>query len=100
MRPGRNDVAVHYQISGLQLTELQKYTGDMCEAYGLDGRIYKYKGTRPIALYRWDLDCILDVIDLNLNDARNYPDQLSNGFMALSELRRTLKSEYQKTYKT
>ena len=45
MRPGKNDVAVLYQISGLQLTELQKYTGDMCDAFGLDERIYKYKST-------------------------------------------------------
>ena len=100
MKPGKNDVAVLYQISGLQLTELQKYTGDMCEAFGLDDRIYKYKGTRPIALYRWDLDCILDVIDLNLHAAGNYPDQLSEGYAALSELRSILKSEYEKTYGT
>ena len=39
MKPGKNDVAVLYQISGLQLTELQKYTGDMCEAFGLNDRI-------------------------------------------------------------
>ena len=100
MRPGKNDIAALYQISGLQLTELQKYTSDMCEAFGLEDRIYKYKGTRPIALYRWDLDCILDVIDLNLHNARNYPNQLSDGYSALSELRRSLKSEYQKTYET
>ena len=100
MRPRKKDVAVRYKISGLQLTELQKYTDDMCEAFGLGGRIYKYKGTRPIALYSWDLDCMLAVIDLNLNDARNYPDQLSEGYSALAELRRILKLEYQKTYET
>ena len=98
MKPGKNDLAVLQKISGLQLTELQKYTGDMVETFGLDERIYKYKGSRPISLYRWDLDCILDVIDLNLNDTRNYPDHLSEGYSALSELRRILKYEYQKTF--
>jgi len=85
-------------ISGIQLKELQKYTGDMCEAYGLDAKIERYKGTRPISLYRWDLDCILDVLDMALADRANYPNQDSANYLALNALRAGLKQEYKKTY--
>ena len=29
----------------------------LAEAFWLDGKIDKYKGARPITLYRWDLEC-------------------------------------------
>ena len=82
----------------MQLKELQKYTGDMCEAYGLDNKIERYKGTRPISFYRWDLDCILDVLDMALADKANYPNQDCPSYLALSALRADLKQEYKKTY--
>ena len=53
-------------ISGDELRELKRHTGSMAEAFGVDRKIEGYKGTRPITLYRWDLDCLMDVIDLAL----------------------------------
>jgi hypothetical protein len=82
----------------MQLTELQKHTGQMCEAYGLDSRIERYKGARPISFYRWDLDCILDVLDLNLTDEVLYPDKQSEGYKALSALSTALKQMYKDAY--
>ena len=76
MKPAKGDISVCMKISGLQLTELQRYSVEMCEAYGLDGKIEKYMGTRPISLYRWDLDCILDVLDLALDDNTAHPGSL------------------------
>ena len=99
MKPEKGDIPVRIKISGLQLAELQRYTGDMCEAYGLDGKIEKYKGTRPIALYRWDLDCILDVLDIVLDDRAGYPNQESSDYLALSMLRSSLKHAYEQTYR-
>ena len=98
MKPGKGDIKIHIRISGIQLNELQKYTGDMCEAYGLDAKIERYKGTRPISLYRWDLDCILDVLDMALADRANYPNQDSPNYLELNALRAGLKQEYKKTY--
>ena len=45
---------------------LQCLTGWMAEAFGLDRKIENYKGIRPLTLYRWDLECLMDVIDLAL----------------------------------
>ena len=98
MKPGKKDVPVKIKIAGTQLYELQKHTGDMCEAYGLDSKIENYKGSRPISLYRWDLDCILDVLDMALDDEREYPDKNDIGYIELRELHVNLKNAYKETY--
>jgi hypothetical protein len=98
LKPRKGDIQIHIRISGIQLNELQKYTGEMCEAYGLDVKIERYKGMRPISLYRWDLDCILDVLDMALADRENYPNQDSPNYLELNALRASLKQEYKKTY--
>lgn len=98
MKPGKNDIAIKRRISGRQLEELQKHTWQMAEAFGLDGKIDKYKGTKPIALYRWDLDCILDVLDMALDDESEYPDKEDEGYIALQELYVDLKNAYKETY--
>ena len=99
MKPGENDIPVNRKISGIQLEVLQKHTWQMCEAFGLDRKIDEYKGTRPISFYRWDLDCILDVLDMALNDEGEYPDKDDDGYIKLSELHADLKETYQETYK-
>ena len=86
MKPGKNDIPIRVKISGRQLVELQKHTWQMCEAFGLDRKIENYKGTRPISLYSWDLDCIIDVLWLALNDEREYPDKEDEGYTRLHEL--------------
>lgn len=98
MKAGKNDVAVKCKISGTQLEELQRHTWQMCEAFGLDRKIDNYKGTRPISFYRWDLDCILDVLDMTLNDNDEYPNKEDEGYIKLHELYVHLKNIYNKTY--
>jgi hypothetical protein len=68
MRPGRNDKRYYVLIDGQELVELKKYTWAMAEAYCLDTRIDNYKGTRPIGLWNWDLDCLEAVLDDVLKD--------------------------------
>jgi len=46
MKPGSRDIKVKMLIAGKELEELQKHTWLMCEAFGLDRRIEKYKGNR------------------------------------------------------
>ena len=98
MKPGKNDIPVKIKISGIQLAELQKHSWHMTEAFGLDTRVENYKGTRPISFYSWDLDCILDVLDMVLNDEKEYPDKEDDGFLKLQELSSHLKNEYKKMY--
>src|SRR3954451_14009024 len=85
-------------ISGDELRELKKHTYSMVEAFGLDRKIENYQGTRPITLYRWDLDCLLSVIDLALKDKRQYPDKSTPEYLALKRLGERLHQEYDAVY--
>jgi len=80
------------------LEELQKHTWQMSEAFGLDRKVENYKGTRPISFYSWDLDCILDVLDMALDDEKEYPDRKDEGYIKLYELYVDLKKAYKETY--
>ncbi len=80
------------------MKELQKHAWQMCEAFGLDSKIEKYKGIRPISFYSWDLDCILDVLDMALDDEKEYPDKNDEGYIKLYELYLDLKKAYKETY--
>jgi len=68
----------------------------MVEAFGLDKRIERYQGKRPIGLYSWDFDCILAVIEDVLEDRIEYPDKGHPSYMALKSLYEHLKKEYRK----
>ena len=70
----------------------------MCEAFGLDRKVENYKGTRPLALYSWDLDCILAVLDVALDDEKEYPDKKDEGYIKLQALYVDLKKAYKATY--
>ena len=99
MKPGKNDIPIRRKIYGRQLEELQKHTWHMCEAFGLDTRIDNYKGIRPISFYSWDLDCLLDVLDMVLNDEEEYSDKNDDGYITLFELYTDLTKAYKETYK-
>jgi len=98
MKPGRNDIPIKIKISGRQLEELQKYTWQMIEAFGLDTKIDNYKGIRPISFYSWDLDCILDVLDMALDDENEYLNKNDEGYIKLHELYVKLKSAHKVIY--
>jgi len=68
MKPGKNDIRVEVLITDDELTSLKLFIGDMAESFGLDRRIEQYQGKRPIGLYEWDLDCLIDVIYCVLKD--------------------------------
>ncbi|EFI35760.1 hypothetical protein Dthio_PD3190 [Desulfonatronospira thiodismutans ASO3-1] len=96
IKPGKHDIKLNILISGKELEELQRHTHCMAEAFGLDRRIENYKGKRPLGLYSWDFDCLLDVIEDVLKDPREYPDRSDPGYIALCNLFERLKEEYQK----
>lgn len=95
MKPGSKDKKIKILISGKELSELQRHTCSMAESFGLDRRIENYQGIRPIGLYRWDLECLIDVIDIVLDDPKEYPDITSKGSLTLKGLYNRLKNEYQ-----
>ena len=86
MKPGPRDKKHSILITGLELEELQCFTGWMAESFGLDRRIERYQGKRPIGLYRWDLECLQDVIGMALKDPQEYPDHSTPGYVALRGL--------------
>src|SRR5579859_6933274 len=98
MEPGSRDHRHRLRISGDELRELKRHTGAMAEAFGLDRKIENYKGTRPLTLYRWDLDCLMHVIELALRDERHYPDRSAPGYLALKRLGERLRQEYDAVY--
>jgi hypothetical protein len=98
MKPGKRDIKVKMLITDEELAELKRHLVSMVESYGLDSRIEKYKGQRPIGLYRWDMDCLIDVVDIALDDHEEYPDRTSSGYLALKKLYDRLVSEYNKNF--
>ncbi len=98
MKPLPGDYRHKLLISGAELRELQKHTYSMAEAFGLDRKIEKYQGTRPITLYRWDLECLMDVIHIALKDDADYPDKSRLEYQALQRLGERIQQEYDAVY--
>ena len=91
MRPGPQDKRYPILIAGRELVELKRFTWGMVEAFGLDRRIENYQGTRPMSFYRWDLDCLEDVTEMALDDAREYPGKSGPGHAAMTQLHARIK---------
>src|ERR687884_224690 len=83
MKPLPGDYRHRLLITGDELRELKRHTGAMAESFGLDRKIDNYKGVRPLTLYRWDLECLLEVIGHALRDERQYPDRSAPAYLAL-----------------
>ena len=98
MKPGRHDIRHQVLITGAELDELQRHTALMAESFGLDRRIEEYRGRRPLGLYRWDLECLLEVMGTALADRRTYPSQDAPGYRALNILNARLQAEYEAHY--
>lgn len=94
MKPGKNDRKHQVLITGAELWELQQL--DMPESLGLDRRIERYQGTRPIGLYRWDLECLLAAISLVV-DGRD-PVVSRKGRVTLTALHDRLQAVYEAAY--
>ncbi len=92
-KPGSKDCKAQIVITGLELNELQRFTWMMAECFGLDRRIDNYRGVRPIGLYRWDIECLIEVIDSVLTEPKYYPTQNSPEYHAIKNLRDRLKAE-------
>jgi hypothetical protein len=98
MKPGRHDIRHQVLITGAELHELQRHTALMAESFGLDRRIEAYRGTRPLSLYRWDLECLLAALRIALADQRRYSSPGAAGYQPLHALNMRLQAEYDAHY--
>jgi len=94
MKPGTRDKKYQILITGKELQELQRYAYTMAESFGLDRRVMAYQGKRPLGLYRWDIECLLDTIADEIKRPENYPSQASEEYQALYRLYMRLKDIY------
>ena len=92
------DPKVYLLITGQELDELKRHTWLMAEAYGFDKRMERYQGKRPMGFHRWDLDCLIDSIDVALLDEREYPSKDSMEYQTLRRLHQRIKDEYAKAF--
>ena len=98
MKLGSKDKAYKILIAGPELEELKRHTWEMVEALGLDRKIEQYKGTRPIGLYRWDMDCLTDVLEMVMRDKQLYPRKTSPEYKAIQTLYERLSNLRQQAY--
>ena len=96
MKPGKNDRKHQVLITGAELRELKLLA--LPESFGLEGRVQRYEGKRPIGLYRWDLECLLATLSLELEERVQHPRLRSKDIAALRSLHDRLQSEYAAAY--
>ena len=85
-------------ITGPELDELQRFVWMMVESFGLDRRIANYQGVRSLGLWRWDIECLVDVIDSVLDDPEYYPNQDRAEYLAIKNLHDRLQVEEDALY--
>jgi hypothetical protein len=95
VRPGKYDRKHYFLIKGAELRELKQL--DLAESFGLDRRIERYQGKRPLGLYRWDLEGLLDALSLALDQPDDYYSPPANK-QAIKKLHDRLQAEYKSAY--
>jgi hypothetical protein len=79
-------------VEGAELKKL-----DLAESFGLDRRIERYHGKRPLGLYRWDLEGVLAGLSLALDPPDGYYSPPANK-QAIRKLHDRLQAEYESAY--
>ena len=92
MKPGKHDHKHQVLITGAELRELKLLA--LPESFGLERRVQRYEGKRPIGLYRWDLECLLDTLSLEMQEGRQHPRLRRKDIAALRSLHDRLRTEY------
>jgi hypothetical protein len=95
VKPGKYDRKHYFLIQGAELRELKAL--DLAESYGLDRRIERYQGRRPLGLSRWDLDGLLAALSIELDKPNNYYTPRANK-RAIKKLLDRLQAEYDSAY--
>jgi hypothetical protein len=96
MKPGKDDRKQEVLITGAELRELKLL--DLPESFGLERRLQRYQGKRPIGLYRWDLEYLLDALSLEMEDRPQPWRGRRRNLGALRSLHDRLRNEYDSAY--
>jgi len=96
LKPGKYDRRHQVLIRGAELRELKELS--LAESFGLERRVEKYQGKRPISLYRWDLECLLDTLSLEMTDRSWHPRLHRRDLAVLQSLYDRLRKEYDAAY--
>ena len=96
MKPGKNDRRHQVLIKGAELRVLKELS--LPESFGLERRVERYQGKRPIGLYRWDLECLLDTVSLEMTDRPWHPKLRRRDLAELESLYGRLRKEYDLAY--
>jgi hypothetical protein len=96
VKPGKYDRRHHVLISGDELRELKLLA--LPESFGLEGRLQRYEGKRPIGLYRWDLECLLETLSLEMTDRPLHPRLRKKDIGVLRSLHDRLRRKYDAAY--
>lgn len=96
MKPGKYDRRHQVLIRGAELRELKELS--LPESFGSERRVERYQGKRPIGLYRWDLECLLDTLSLEMTDRPLHPKVRRRDLAALQALYDRLRKEYDLAY--
>ncbi len=93
LKPGSNDRKYYLTFTEDEVEELVYHAEELVECFGLNTRIRKYKGKRPIGLYRWDIEALYEVYSYVLEtDYKGlYKDQQSLEYLAMHSLVKKLK---------
>ena len=96
LKPGKYDRRHRILIRGVELQALKLLA--MPESFGLESRIRRYEGKRPIGLYRWDWECLLDAWSLEWADRPQHRRLRRRDIDALKSLYERLRKEYDSVY--
>jgi hypothetical protein len=96
LKPGKYDRRYQVVIKGAELRVLKELS--LPESFGLERRVEQYQGKRPIGLYRWDLECLLDTLSLEMTDRPLHPRPRGRDLAALQSLYARLRKEYEVAY--
>jgi hypothetical protein len=95
MKPGKYDRKHQLLITGAELRELKEL--DLAESFGLDRRIELYEGKRPLGLYRWDLEYLVESLSMVL-DGRYYGELPAKRRPTVQRLHDRVRAEYDSAY--
>jgi hypothetical protein len=68
------------------------------EWFGLERGVERYQGKRPMSLYHWDLECLLETLSLEMTDRPWHPRPRKRDLAALQSLYGRLRKEYDVAY--
>jgi hypothetical protein len=98
LKPGKYDRRHQVLIKDAELRVLKELS--LPESFGLERRVERYQGKRPIGLYRWDLECLLDTLSLEMTDYPLHSRPRRTDLAALQSLYNRLRKEYDTAYGT